>query len=253
MTAPAADSAPRLLLADDDEPFRHGLAGWLTRQGFTVTHVPSGPAALAALRAEEFDALIADINMPGNAQLELIAQIPQLVAGLPVILLTGNPTVATATQAVRLPVTAYLAKPPEFPELLTLLHDAIAGHRRYRALTASRARLADWEVELARLTTRDGPRPPTLNLAGTQDFLRVTLRQVLLQLAEADRCLAATSAAPGELALRQQVDLIGALRHTITVLEQTKQNFKSKPLADLRHQLEDLLATSTPPAPPSQS
>lgn len=247
-----ADAPPHLLLADDDDAFRQGLLGWLTRQGFTVTGVATGPAALAALREREFDALIADINMPGNSDLELIAAVPQLAAGLPILLLTGNPTVATATQAVRLPVTAYLTKPPEFPELLALLRDAVAGYRRLRALRTSRSRLQEWDAELARLATGSGQRPATLDLAGTQDFLRVTLRQVLLQLAEADRCLATTSAQPGEHALHQQLDLVSALRHTITVLEQTKQNFKSKPLAELRHQLEDLLAASAPPNPPAQ-
>lgn len=245
--APSADAPAHLLLADDDDAFRQGLLGWLTRQGFTVTGVPTGPAALAALREHEFDALLADIHMPGNTGLELIAEVPQLASGLPVILLTGNPTIATATQAVRLPVTAYLTKPPEFPELLKTLHEAVAGYRRLRALRASRNRLQEWDADLARLTASDGPRPATLDLAGTQDYLRLTLRHVLLQLAEADRCLASTTAQPGEVSLRQQLDLVGALRHTITVLEQTKQNFKSKPLAELRHQLEDLLATSTPP------
>lgn len=237
------DHPPYLLIADDDDAFRNGLLTWLTRQGCICHGVSNGAAALDALRTQEFHVLISDIRMPGNVGLELIEQIPQIVAGLPVILLTGNASVETAIHSVRLAVAAYLVKPPNLPELLTLIHRLAADCRRLRAIADSRTRLQQWDAELEQLLVLLRQRTPGGNTPVTHDYLRLTLRHALLQLSELDECLAATATDPN--ARLGQLDLISALRHTITVLEQTKQNFKSKPLADLRRQLEDLL---TPPA-----
>ncbi len=242
------DHPPHLLIADDDDAFRNGLLTWLTRQGCICHGVSNGAAALDALRTQDFHVLISDIRMPGNVGLELIEQIPQVVAGLPVILLTGNASVETAIQSVRLAVAAYLVKPPNLPELLALIHRLAADCRRLRAIADSRTRLQQWDAELEQLIGLLRQRTPGGNAPVTHDYLRLTLRHVLLQLSELDECLAATATATDPHARLGQLDLISALRHTITVLEQTKQNFKSKPLADLRRQLEDLL---TPPAPPA--
>lgn len=244
------DHPPYLLIADDDEAFRTGLITWLTRQGCICHGVSNGPAALDALRTQEFHVLISDIFMPGNVGLELIEQVPQVAAGLPVILLTGNASVATAVHSVRLAVAAYLVKPPNLPELLELVHRVAADYRRLRAIADSRAQLQRWDGELQQLSALLRQRTPGGSAPATHDYLRVTLRHVLLQLTELDQCLAATATRTTSDAPHGPLDLISALRHTIAVLEQTKQNFKSKPLADLRRQLEDLL---TPPtAPPAQ-
>src|SRR5438105_4070113 len=115
LQTPETKSVPtlgRILLADDDELLRDGLSSQLVRTGYECVCADTGHAALELLRNESFDAVIADIHMPGNSGLEMVEAVPQIVAGLPVILLTGNPTMETATRSVRLPVYAYLVKPP---------------------------------------------------------------------------------------------------------------------------------------------
>jgi hypothetical protein len=51
-------------------------------------------------------------------------------------------------------------------------------------------------------------------------------------------------AAPASTATLKQIDHAAALRHTVDVLERTKQNFKSRDLAELRKQLEALLTNA---------
>lgn len=97
-----------LLFADDDTAVREGLSELLRRVGFEVVGAASAAEALDCLAAKEFDALVSDIHMPGNSGLELIANVPQIAAGLPVILLTGRPSVETAARSVRLAVTPIL-------------------------------------------------------------------------------------------------------------------------------------------------
>lgn len=214
----------------------------LRRHGFECECVASAAEAAEQLRAHEFDALISDIHMPGNVALELIEAIPQLVSGLPVILLTGRPTVETAARSVRLAVSAYLTKPPDFDELCTLLDQAILNYRGFRAVHSGRVRLREWEKELERvemsLRQTQGQRPG----GPLGSYLRVSLGQVILMLAELERASQVLEQPTGSLG---HVDHIAALRRTVEVLERTKQNFKSKDLADLRRQLQQLLDNST--------
>src|SRR5881394_80820 len=110
----------RILIADDDGAFRLATQTLLRRQGFDCESVPDAAGAVELLGQSEFDLLISDIHMPGNAALELVERLPQVAETLPVILLTGHPSVQSAARSVRLRVAAYLVKPCEVEELLSL-------------------------------------------------------------------------------------------------------------------------------------
>jgi len=231
----------RILVADDDEFFRCALIQWLEAHQYQCTGAANGATALACLQVGVFDVLISDIHMPGNVGLELIEQVPQVAAGLPVFLLTGRPTLETAARSVRLAAAAYLIKPPNFAELDALLQEAITNYRHVRLINQSQVGLRDWNAQLEALALGLRQRARDTDETALADYLHLTLRNVLLQLAELERTTAAWQRdkdAPGDL---EKLDLIGALRRTVEVLEQTKQNFKCKQLADLRRQLEVLL------------
>lgn len=229
-----------LLIADDDDLVRGGIEALLRREGYKTTGVASGEAMLAALQAAEYDALISDIHMPGNVRLEAIEVIRRIAPALPVILLTGRPSVETAARSVRLPVTAYLTKPPEVTEFVGLINTAVADYRTYCALQRGRARLHDWARELETIE-RDLRAAPSGGAAGQgvtmRDFLQANLRQVISVLVDLEQ--ASGSLAGGDSARAAEHE--AALRHTVDVLERTKQSFKSKDLAELRRQLEELL------------
>jgi DNA-binding response OmpR family regulator len=229
----------RILLADDDEPFRTGVSKLLQRLGFACLAAPDTSTALSILREKEIDALVSDIHMPGNDGLELIEAVPQIRRGLPVILLTGQPEVQTAVKSVRLSVAAYLVKPPAIEELTALLDENIARFHRLQAVSANRARIEAWARELAAL--EEDLRRPSHEPQGQQGhYLRLTLNNMALQLADLARTTAETTlSGAGEDPGRAK--LLQAVRQTIEVLESTRKNFKSKELGELRRRLATLL------------
>jgi CheY-like chemotaxis protein len=246
MSKAAPNSRGKILFGDDDELVRDGLAELLRRRDFECVCASTGAEALEHLRGAEFDALLSDIHMPGNVGLELIASIPQIAEGLPVVLLTGRPSVETAARSVRLSVAAYLTKPPDLDELCAILDQAITAHRGFRAMRAGRERLHEWEQELERIEAVLRKSPASSPGGPIGSYLRLSLRHVILILSDLEHATD-TLERPGVNAL-DQVDHVAALRRTVQVLERTRQNFKSRELADLRHQIEELLVRNeTPP------
>ena len=235
-------SKGRILVADDEEAFRLATRAFLRQQGYECEMAADATAATDLLRSSDFDLLISDINMPGNVSLELIQQLPDVAAALPVILLTGHPTVQSAARSVRLQVVAYLVKPPDPDELLDLAETAVANYRSYRAVCANRQRLEKWVQDIARLEevlrkstgTADAPR---------EAFLNLTLQNMLGVLVDLKLFTEAFARKQGGEKVLEQVALHRALQETIEVLEKTKRSFKSKELGDLRRKLEGLLQT----------
>lgn len=241
-----SDSRARVLFADDDDAAREGMTVLLRRLGYDCECAATADEAIVKLGGASFDVLVSDIHMPGNTSLELVQTVAQSNPGLPVILLTGRPSVETAARSVRLPVAAYLTKPPDTAELKRVIDEAVADYRDLRLIRGGRDRLLEWEKELARVEQLAGEVPGQSAGAAMQDYLRVSLRQIILQLADLER---ATHVLDRRAKDRlRQVDHVAALQHTVEVLERTRQNFKSKDLADLRRQLEWLLAQKTGPA-----
>ena len=235
-----------VMFADDDAMFRESHASLLRRDGYTCVCAPDAVTSKKLLQEMEIHTLIADIRMPGNSDLELVKSIAQLAPGLPVILLTGYPAVDTAARSVRLAVTAYLTKPPDLDELRSLVRQSVSSYRRLRAVRASREHLQIWAEELGPIEEILGGRPGAIPNHATQDYLRVTLRNTMAQLADLDRSVAAWSGCKPSQADSRQLDLVSAVRRTIEVLEKSRRNFKSKELGDLRKQLQALVPRDKP-------
>lgn len=193
------------------------------------------------LREETFDLLISDINMPGNEGLALVRKAPQVAEGLPIILLTGHPTVDSAMQSVRLPVMAYLVKPADPKELAELAGQAVANSKAFRSLTASRQRLAEWAKDLEKIEQALRVTPPSKSATPLKSYLGVTLQNLLLILGDWKTVMDASGSAAESAG---QGPVVAALRETIEVLQKTKQSFKSRELGDLRKKLEELLESS---------
>ena len=238
---PEPGSHSKILIADDDPGFRDSLAAWLRAHGrYETVCTGNAEQTLEHLHSSRFDALISDIRMPGNTGLELLEKVRQMANGLPIFLLTGQPTIETAIRSVSLPVTAYFTKPPELARLVGLLDEAILRYRHLLHLRSDREALRDWEADLGRfietLEVRLEGDPLHMN-----EYLRVSLRSLLRQLAGLEKAVAAWSRL-AEPSAKRQIDILGALQHAVAVLRQTKQDFKSTKLAELRRSLETFLA-----------
>lgn len=122
-------SKGRLLVADDEPVFLESITELLRSEQYEVASAPDAATCQRLLAEYAFDVLIADIRMPGNSQLELLNSMSAHGAPPPVILMTGYPTIGSAIQAIKLPVTAYLVKPFDFGRLLAEVESAIAGAR----------------------------------------------------------------------------------------------------------------------------
>ena len=118
----------RILIADDEEIFLNSMADLLRREGYECGCAPNAIVAAELLRSNDYDLLIADIKMEGNFELEFIQDLPQIATGMPVILVTGYPSMKSAIQSVQLPVVAYLVKPFEFKELLEQVQKSIKNY-----------------------------------------------------------------------------------------------------------------------------
>ncbi|WP_323148167.1 sigma-54 dependent transcriptional regulator, partial [Pseudomonas oryzihabitans] len=108
---PPFDPASQILLIDDDAHLRLALSQTLDLAGFKVTALADArELEMAAVRGWP-GVVVSDIRMPGIDGLELLAQLHQRDAELPVVLITGHGDVPLAVQAMRAGAYDFLEKP----------------------------------------------------------------------------------------------------------------------------------------------
>lgn len=232
----------RILIADDEPTFLESTADLLRREGYEVSTAQDGQRALELVVDEQFDLLITDLEMPGNSDLALVRRVAQVRGGLPVIILTGFPSVRSAVASIELPVAAYLTKPVVFSELEQRVHASVTRFRSFRSMQDAELRLNDMRLRYDQLATQRGPGAPSADT-----FLSLALRNVMGSLTDLEQLGRALAGAPVDAHACQIMNcprgsqLTSAIQHTIEVLEETKHAFKSKQLAELRQRLELLL------------
>ncbi|MDP3237387.1 MAG: response regulator [Myxococcales bacterium] len=134
MSAPAAPKIPgRILVIDDDRSARMLLERVLTRAGHIVTLVDTAEDGFTRLKAEPFDLLITDKNLPGLDGLEVLKQARAAQPRLRALLITGFPTPETQVAANDLGVHAYVTKPFGVHDILDICESAIRASREVPA------------------------------------------------------------------------------------------------------------------------
>jgi DNA-binding response OmpR family regulator len=235
----------RILLADDEDTFLRSTADLLRREGFECDTVTNGADALARIGESQYDLLVSDLEMPGNENLALVRQIAERAGGLPVIIVTGYPSTASAIASIELPVSAYLVKPVDLAELIRKAERAVSRFRAYEAMRRTENRLREWGREfdtIRGVEGSNGPAQPSIDA-----FLALTLRNVMGSLTDLEQLSRALAQRPQAAYACQLVNcprglqLRAAVEETVRVLEETKNAFRSKTLATVRPQLEVLL------------
>jgi two-component system C4-dicarboxylate transport response regulator DctD len=148
-----------VLIVDDDAVLRGALAQWLDLSGFATHVADSVDAALAALDAKLYDAVLCDVRMPGRDGIELLDIARERWPGLPLVLLTGHADVPLAVDALKRGAFDFLTKPHDPDRLTATLRNACEQSRL-------RQRLATVEAEL------DGEDGVALRLAGRSAAMR---------------------------------------------------------------------------------
>ncbi len=140
-------SQVELLFVDDDNEFRDAAARRFARRGFHVKEAPGVNDALRLLQDRQFDVVVSDMAMPGLTGIDLLQRVKELSPECEVILLTGEGTVETAVQAMKLGAYDFLSKPFSLAELETLIQKAY-----------ERRRLSQENVQLKAVLERSQPK-----------------------------------------------------------------------------------------------
>lgn len=120
----------RILIADDEPLYLRTTGDLLRKSGYECECVADADAALKALAQGTFDLVLSDLNMPGNLKLELLHQERAKWPNIPLIVVTGAPSLPTAIESVRLGIADYLLKPVRYGDLLASVQRALAQHPR---------------------------------------------------------------------------------------------------------------------------
>ncbi len=146
------DSPKSILVVEDDPAQRDAYARMLRAADFEVHTAQSGEEAIEILGQQAFDAVATDIGLPDLDGLEVLRAAQSRQPDLPVLLITGAPSVETATMAVQSRAVCYLSKPFEPQRLVKEIERAVqAGQvaRLQRELLAAHAGADEFLQDLA--------------------------------------------------------------------------------------------------------
>ena len=133
----------RILIADDDDSARSGLADLLSSWGFEVEQAIDGKDALEKAPAFGPSVVIADLVMPALDGVALLKPLTEVCPNTVVILLTGHATVETAVSAMREGAYDYLTKPVDPRRLRVLLEKAVERGEIQREVVLLRRQLRE--------------------------------------------------------------------------------------------------------------
>ncbi len=111
----------RVLIVDDEAGIRRTFEGFLVQAGHAVQTAADADEALRAVAHTDFDVVVSDIILPKRSGVDLLFELRAADPDLPVILITGLPSLNTATDALRAGAFDYLTKPVGSQDLLRVV------------------------------------------------------------------------------------------------------------------------------------
>ncbi len=124
VATPPADSAPHLLIVDDDNRIRTLLQQFLSERGFRVSMAGSAAEARKKLELIDFDLLIVDVMMPGETGLEFTRWL-RTTSSVPILMLTARSEANSRIAGLELGADDYVAKPFEPRELVLRINNIL--------------------------------------------------------------------------------------------------------------------------------
>lgn len=125
----------RILLADDEHTLLLSTAELLRREGLDCICAENAEGVKKLLATEDIDVVVADYKMPGNEKMELLN-----TATVPVIIITGYPSLQSAITSVQREAFDYVTKPLDMDYLVRRIKEAAEQHRMDEALRQSEQR-----------------------------------------------------------------------------------------------------------------
>jgi DNA-binding NtrC family response regulator len=136
-----ARSRPSVMVVDDDAGTREGLALLLESWGCRSREAADGTKALKLCADELPHAIVTDLMMPGMSGLEFVGALGERAQKIAIIFVTGQGTIDTAVQAIKLGAYDYLTKPIEPERFREVLHKGLKHVALAREAAALRLRL----------------------------------------------------------------------------------------------------------------
>lgn len=127
-----------IMIVDDEESIRYTFQAFLSDEGYDVVTARSFEEAVSCVDRVEFDLIFADIVLGGRTGIDFMREIRGRNMTTPVVMVTGDPSIETASEALRLGAFDYIAKPVNQNTLLhvttmALKHKAIMAEKeQYR-------------------------------------------------------------------------------------------------------------------------
>jgi EAL domain-containing protein (putative c-di-GMP-specific phosphodiesterase class I) len=144
-TKPEVKDRRTVLVVDDELGVAVALRHVLKAAGYQCEIATDGTQAVEAVMKKPFDVVVTDIHMPGLSGLALLRALRAHDQDIPVILMTGDPNLGTAMEAISLGAMHYLAKPLDTAHLVKVVERASTLHELAKARRDAAA-LADEEA-----------------------------------------------------------------------------------------------------------
>lgn len=125
----ARSGAIKVLVVDDDSETAKALKRSLVAMGNVVEIQSSGVGALQALQSKGFDVVLSDVGMPEMDGYQLLHALRAVNSEVPVVLLTGDPSVSGAARALEFGAFRYVTKPVSIEELTRIVEKAARMYR----------------------------------------------------------------------------------------------------------------------------
>lgn len=116
---------PKLLIVDDELLIRDLLYDYFKSRDYEITVADSGRHALAQMEETRFDTIILDLKMPDMDGLELASRIRAAGDEVPIIFMTGYPSMDSAIEAVRRHAADYFIKPFNLKQMNKAVESAL--------------------------------------------------------------------------------------------------------------------------------
>jgi DNA-binding response OmpR family regulator len=143
-------TAPQILIVDDDEAICKTLSAILQAEGYQTTTATTAKEALEKTRTQSFNLALLDIKLPDMEGTRLLAQLQKSAPETVKIMITGYPSLKNAVEALNYGADSYIMKPLDPAELLKTMRDKLDKQRKTEKMT--RDKLAAWVQSQARKT-----------------------------------------------------------------------------------------------------
>ena len=127
-TAPHAENI-KILIAEDESSLRTILKKMFVKKGYHIETALDGNMAISKLENENFNIILADINMPGKSGFDILSYVNSNKLNISVIIITAQDTMKNAVEAMKLGAFDYLTKPFELDELEMVVEKALENQR----------------------------------------------------------------------------------------------------------------------------